>query len=30
MEFSVDKGVKTEKALQRFYKNNFYSNKIMD
>lgn len=31
MEFPVDKDVKTEKGLQRFYeKNNFYSSKIMD
>lgn len=31
MEFPVDKDVKTESGLVRFYeKNNFYSNKIMD
>lgn len=31
MEFPVDKDVKTEKGLQRFYQNNnFYSSKIMD
>lgn len=30
MEFPVDKDIKTEKGLQRFYQNNnFYSNKIM-
>lgn len=31
MEFPVDKDVKTEPGLVRFYeKNNFYSNKIID
>lgn len=31
MEFPVDKDVKTESGLVRFYeKNNLYSNKIMD
>lgn len=31
MEFPVDKDVKTEKGLQRFYQNNnFYKSKIMD
>ncbi len=31
MEFPVDKDVKTEKGLQRFYeKNGFYKSKIMD
>lgn len=31
MEFSIDKDVKAEPGLVRFYeKNNFYSNKIMD
>lgn len=31
MEFQVDKDVKTEKGLVRFYENNsFYINKIMD
>lgn len=31
MEFKIDKDVKTEKGLVRFYKNNnFYLNKIMD
>lgn len=31
MEFPVDKDVKTEPSLVRFYeKNNFYSNKIID
>lgn len=31
MEFPVDKDVKTEKGLVRFYENNnFYINKIMD
>lgn len=31
MEFPVDKDVKNESGLVRFYeKNNFYSNKIMD
>lgn len=31
MEFPVDKDVKNEKGLQRFYENNnFYSNKIID
>lgn len=31
MEFPVDKNVKTEKGLQRFYQNNnFYTSKIMD
>ncbi len=31
MEFPIDKDVKTEKGLQRFYQNNnFYKSKIMD
>lgn len=31
MEFPIDKDVKTEKGLQRFYENNnFYKSKIMD
>ena len=31
MEFPVDKDIKTEKGLQRFYQNNnFYKSKIMD
>lgn len=31
MKFPVDKDVKTEKWLQRFYENNsFYKSKIMD
>lgn len=31
MEFPVDKDVKTERGLQRFYQNNnFYKSKIMD
>lgn len=31
MEFPIDKDVKTEKGLQRFYQNNnFYKSKLMD